>query len=106
MNYKYTIESFAEEVRHSYREYVTPYGGLIPAIPYDDIKLDHRLLVNDKHRPQYHISPPQHWMNEPHAPIYFNRHDPHGPYLHTLHWGHWVSNDLAQSSNHPNDNNI
>ncbi|WP_336101989.1 GH32 C-terminal domain-containing protein [Paenibacillus phytohabitans] len=92
----------AEEVRQSYREYVTPYGGAIPAIPYDDIKLDRCLLANDRHRPQYHLSPPQHWMNEPHAPIYFNgqyhlfyQHDPHGPYLHTIHWGHWVSNDLA-----------
>lgn len=91
-----------EEVRQSYLDYVTPYGGSIPPIPYDDIKLDRRLLANDRHRPQYHISPPQHWMNEPHAPIYFNgqyhlfyQHDPHGPYMHTIHWGHWVSNDLA-----------
>ncbi|KRE47085.1 GH32 C-terminal domain-containing protein [Paenibacillus sp. Soil522] len=91
-----------EEVGQAFLDYVAPHGGTIPALPYDDIKLDRGVLKNDRHHPQYHLSPPQHWMNEPHAPIYFNgqyhlfyQHDPHGPYMHTIHWGHWVSDDLA-----------
>jgi len=91
-----------DEILGYYEEYVSSHGDQIPVIPYEDIKLDRSLLANDRHRPQYHLSPPQHWMNEPHAPIYFNgryhlfyQHNPHGPYWHQIHWGHWVSEDLV-----------
>lgn len=92
----------ADEIRKSFEADLKPYGGRIPEIARDDIKLDRSLLANDKHRPQYHASPPAHWMNEPHAPIYFNgqyhlfyQFNPQGPYWHQIHWGHWVSNDLV-----------
>ena len=92
----------AEEIQDSFHNYTALHKGNIPQIPYDDLKLDRRLLADDRHRPQYHVSPPAHWMNEPHAPIYFNgqyhlfyQHNPKGPYWHQIHWGHWVSNDMA-----------
>lgn len=91
-----------EEIKQFYSDYLASHGGEIPDIPYGDIKLDRTPLLDDRHRPQYHLSPPAHWMNEPHAPIYFNgryhlfyQHNPHGPYWHQIHWGHWVSEDLV-----------
>ncbi|NOU76708.1 glycoside hydrolase [Paenibacillus sp. LMG 31458] len=92
----------SEEISSSFDRYLAPYGGEIPSIPYDDLKLDRSLLASDRHRPQFHVSPPAHWMNEPHAPIYFNgqyhlfyQHNPQGPYWHQIHWGHWVSDDMV-----------
>jgi beta-fructofuranosidase len=91
-----------EEINEAYTHDVMEHGGKPPEIPYDDLKLDRSLLFNDKHRPQYHVSPPAHWMNEPHAPIYFEgqyhlfyQHNPQGPYWHQIHWGHWVSDDMV-----------
>ncbi|MEU1307230.1 GH32 C-terminal domain-containing protein, partial [Streptomyces shenzhenensis] len=56
----------------------------------------------DRHRPQFHMLPPWHWMNEPHAPVYFKgkyhifyQHNPFGPYWGQIHWGHAVSTDLV-----------
>lgn len=92
-----------EEIAASYQEVLdSAHGGVQPQLKYDDIKLDRTPLLTDRHRPQYHVSPPAHWMNEPHAPIYFEgqyhlfyQHNPQGPYFHHIHWGHWVSEDLV-----------
>ncbi|UQZ32806.1 glycoside hydrolase [Paenibacillus sp. PK3_47] len=92
-----------EEVAASYQEVLdSVLGGVRPLVNYDDIKLDRTPLLQDRHRPQYHVSPPAHWMNEPHAPVYFDgqyhlfyQHNPQGPYFHHIHWGHWVSEDLV-----------
>lgn len=58
--------------------------------------------VSDDFRPNYHAIPPAHWMNEPHAPLYYNgkyhlfyQHNPFGPYWGHIHWGHWVSDDMV-----------
>lgn len=66
------------------------------------IDLDERKLLDDIHRPQYHAIPPQHWMNEPHAPFYykgkyhlFYQKNATGPYFSNLHWGHWTSDDMV-----------
>jgi sucrose-6-phosphate hydrolase SacC (GH32 family) len=47
-------------------------------------------------------------MNEPHAPFYYNgkyhlfyQHNPHGPFWHQIHWGHWVSDDMVTWDNLP-----
>lgn len=92
----------AEEVAASYQQVLDSHGGVRPQLEYDDIKLDRTPLLLDRHRPQYHVSPPAHWMNEPHAPIYFEgqyhlfyQHNPLGPFFHQIHWGHWVSKDLV-----------
>lgn len=92
-----------EDVAAFYQEVLdSAHGGVRPQLRYDDIKLDRTPLLTDRHRPQYHVSPPAHWMNEPHAPIYFEgqyhlfyQHNPQGPYFHHIHWGHWVSEDLV-----------
>lgn len=92
-----------DEVAASYREVLDSIPeGTRPHVKYDDIKLDRTPLLLDRHRPQYHVSPPAHWMNEPHAPIYFDghyhlfyQHNPQGPYFHHIHWGHWVSKDMV-----------
>ncbi|WJH35295.1 hypothetical protein N6H14_04345 [Paenibacillus sp. CC-CFT747] len=98
----YTRVLSAEEVKRQYAEDLLPHGGVHPRIPYEELKLDRSLLAGDRHRPQYHVSPPAHWMNEPHAPVYYNgqyhlfyQHNPKGPFFHYLHWGHWVSPDLV-----------
>lgn len=90
------------QIAAAYKEALTPYGGSAPLIPEADIRLDRTPLLKDRHRPQYHASPPVHWMNEPHAPIYFNgkyhlfyQHNPQGPYWAQIHWGHWVSDDMV-----------
>jgi len=93
----------AEEVATSYRHVLdSAHGGVKPQVLEDEIKLDRTPLLSDRHRPQYHVSPPAHWMNEPHAPIYFEgqyhlfyQHNPLGPFFHHIHWGHWVSKDLV-----------
>ncbi|WP_442956188.1 GH32 C-terminal domain-containing protein [Paenibacillus sp. USHLN196] len=93
----------ADEVAASYRYVLeTAHGGSHPQLTYDEIKLGRTPLLQDRHRPQYHVSPPAHWMNEPHAPIYFDgqyhlfyQHNPLGPFFHQIHWGHWVSKDLV-----------
>lgn len=92
-----------EEVVTSYRYVLdSAYQGSHPRLSYDEIKLDRTPLLTDRHRPQYHVSPPAHWMNEPHAPIYFDghyhlfyQHNPLGPFFHQIHWGHWISKDLV-----------
>lgn len=93
----------AEEIAESYRQVLKDaFGGVHPQLAYDEIKLDRTPFLLDRHRPQYHASPPAHWMNEPHAPIYFDgqyhlfyQHNPLGPFFYHIHWGHWVSEDLV-----------
>lgn len=92
----------AAEIESSFQTYIARHGNKIPAIAYAEIKIDRAPFKNDPYRPQYHAIPPGHWMNEPHAPYYFNgkyhltyQHNPTGPYWHQIHWGHWVSDDLV-----------
>nr|WGF13389.1 InuG [synthetic construct] len=98
--YNYALSE--EEIKNEFEKYVSRYGGKIPEISWDDIKLDPRILADDIYRPQYHAIAPQHWMNEPHAPFYYNgkyhlfyQHNPFGPFWHQIHWGHWVSDDMV-----------
>jgi len=65
------------------------------------LRLNHA-KVGDNFRPNYHAIPPAHWMNEPHAPLFYNgkyhlfyQHNPFGPYWGHIHWGHWVSDDMV-----------
>lgn len=70
--------------------------GLIEHLRLDYTKFD------DEFRPKYHAIAPAHWMNEPHAPLYykgkfhlFYQHNPFGPYWGQIHWGHWVSDNMV-----------
>lgn len=42
-----------------------------PEIAYEDIGLQN-ILTEDIYKTQFHGGPYQHWMNEPHAPVYYN----------------------------------
>jgi beta-fructofuranosidase len=90
------------EIQSSYESYVARHGNKIPQISYEEIKIDRLQYKDDPNRPQYHAIPPGNWMNEPHAPFYYNgkyhltyQHNPTGPYWHQIHWGHWASDDLV-----------
>jgi sucrose-6-phosphate hydrolase SacC (GH32 family) len=90
----------ADEVRARYAAYLDGFGGGVPPTP--DLAPRRSRYDGDIHRPQYHFIPPEHWMNEPHAPLHFRgryhlfyQHNPQGPYWHQIHWGHAVSDDLV-----------
>ena len=60
-------------------------------------------LATDPHRPRYHFLPLSGWMNDPNGLIYWKGHyhlfyqyGPNDPPWETKHWGHAVSQDLAQ----------
>lgn len=73
----------------------------VPEIAFKDIWLQN-ILTKDKTRPQFHPSPYQFWMNEPHAPFYYNgmyhlfyQANITGSYWRNIAWGHFVSPDMV-----------
>ncbi len=76
--------------------------GQLPKLSLVDTAIARTTFDGDKHRPQYHLMPDAHWMNEPHGPFYFRgkyhitfQKNPHGPFWHQIHWGHLVSDDMV-----------
>lgn len=74
----------------------------VPGIDYADIGLENN-LTGDIYKTQYHGGPYQHWMNEPHAPLYYKgvyhlffQSNSFGPYWRGIHWGHLVSGDTVR----------
>ena len=70
-------------------------------IPYEEIGLEN-ILTGDVFKTQYHGGPYQHWMNEPHAPVYYNgmyhlffQSNSIGTYWRNICWGHLVSEDTV-----------
>ncbi len=73
----------------------------VTPIPYEQIALTN-ILTGDPYKPQYHGGPYQHWMNEPHAPVYYNgmyhlffQSNSIGTYWRNICWGHLVSEDTV-----------
>ncbi len=65
-------------------------------------------LSADPDRPRYHVTPPANWLNDPNGMIrhdgayhLFYQYNPGGPYHHTVHWGHAVSEDLVHWTDRP-----
>ncbi len=70
-------------------------------IPYEEIGPEN-ILTGDIYKTQYHGGPYQHWMNEPHAPLYYNgmyhlffQSNSIGTYWRNICWGHLVSEDTV-----------
>ena len=70
-------------------------------IPDEAIALEN-ILTGDLYKTQYHGGPYQHWMNEPHAPVYYNgmyhlffQSNSIGTYWRNICWGHLVSEDTV-----------
>lgn len=89
----------SDDVRQVYQAYLRDLNGVVPEA---DSRPNRARFAGDRHRPQYHFMPPEHWMNEPHAPLHFRdkyhltyQSNPRGPYWYHIHWGHAVSDDLV-----------
>ena len=97
-----------------YMDELKVYGGVLspeavaeaaaleaPEIAYEDIGLQN-ILTTDIYKTQFHGGPYQHWMNEPHAPVYYNgmyhlffQQNMVGTYWRNISWGHLVSEDMV-----------
>ena len=84
-------------------EVAASYRAAAPAdIVFEELWLQN-ILTGDYTRPQFHGAPYQFWMNEPHAPLYYNgmyhlffQENMTGPYWRLIYWGHLVSPDMVR----------
>jgi len=98
----YAATRSAAEIREDYQAGFDANDGTLPDVTENEIGLDPTVYEDDRYRPEYHALPPGHWMNEPHAPIFYDgqyhlfyQANPRGPYWGHIHWGHWVSDDMV-----------
>ena len=72
-----------------------------PGLP-EAYRPDRSAFSCDADRPQYHLIPPERWMNEPHGPMYYNGYyhifyqaNLHAPVWDHIQWGHLASSDMV-----------
>lgn len=79
-------------------------NGVHPSLEWKEVAIDSSQYEGDRYRAQFHALPPGVWMNEPHAPFYYNgkyhvfyQHNPAGPRFtgSMMRWGHIVSDDMV-----------
>ena len=70
--------------------------------------VDKAQRFSEVHRPQFHFSPPQMWMNDPNGMVYhkgeyhlFYQHYPDSNVWGPMHWGHAISKDLIHWEHQP-----
>lgn len=78
-------------------------GGKKTAIPTTENSTALSAGYREQHRPQFHFSPPDHWMNDPNGMVFyegeyhfFYQHYPDSSVWGPMHWGHAVSKDLVR----------
>ncbi len=91
----YSAALTADEVAKYYS------GVTVPEIEFSKIWLQN-ILGGDYTRTQFHGGPYQFWMNEPHAPVYYNgmyhlfyQANMTGSYWRNICWGHYVSENMV-----------
>ena len=102
-----TVSGYLDEVKLyscalSGEEIAAAYEKVkVPEIEFEKIWLQN-VLTGDYTRTQFHAAPYQFWMNEPHAPVYYNgmyhlfyQQNMSGSYWRNICWGHLVSTDMV-----------
>ena len=91
----YSCALTGEEIANAYNK------TQVPEIKFEEIWLQN-VLTDDYTRTQFHGGPYQFWMNEPHAPVYYNgmyhlffQENMSGSYWRNICWGHLVSTDMV-----------